>query len=372
MTPRVKPAEWPQPPKTANAGLWLDKYIGRQQKADDTKDTRRNLVRQVAEIAEPADYADFFALWKAALAAWPAGRAGEQLLLANARVRTRMVVGLGAESVLETAIHLHRTYGVPVIPGSALKGLARSYALHRLDETLWGAGSDAFKIVFGLAPTGRETGQERPPDDPANFMGAGYVTFFDALYVPGSGFDHRGLHVDVLAVHHKRYYEGAAAPADWDSPTVVPFLSATGTYLLALGGPAEWAEAALNILELALKEAGVGGKTSSGYGRMTVTRLVGAVDFPQTVRPNATSLSPEVKQNVPPVQPNLEWRRARVREFRPQHGGRLVDADSNEEFSFRPEAVQDRGYQPGKGALVEYALGEKGGKVVVVAVRRTR
>lgn len=370
MTPRVKPAEWPQPPKTANAGLWLDKYIGRQQKADDTKDTRRNLVRQVAEIAEPADYADFFALWKAALAAWPAGRTGEQLLLANARVRTRMVVGLGAESVLETAIHLHRTYGVPVIPGSALKGLARSYALHRLDETLWGAGSDAFKIVFGLAPTGRETGQERPPDDPANFMGAGYVTFFDALYVPGSGFDHRGLHVDVLAVHHKRYYEGAAAPADWDSPTVVPFLSATGAYLIALGGPADWAAAALRILTLALAELGVGGKTSSGYGRMIVTPLTGATPFPQTVRPGDATAG-GIDQAPPPVAPPLTWRRAKVREFQPK-GGRLVDAETNEEFTFRPEAVQDKGNMPGKGAAVEYALGERGGKVVVVAVRRTR
>ncbi len=44
------------------------------------------------------------------------------------RAASRVIVGLGAESVLETSIRLHRIYGFPIIPGSALKGLARAYA----------------------------------------------------------------------------------------------------------------------------------------------------------------------------------------------------------------------------------------------------
>jgi CRISPR-associated protein Cmr6 len=78
-------------------------------------------------------------------------------------------------------------------------------------------------------------------------------------------------------VHHPAYYSGKnvelVPPADWDEPTPVPFLSATGSYLIALSAPKgceEWRQAAFDILKLALAEEGVGAKTSSGYGRMTI------------------------------------------------------------------------------------------------------
>ncbi|KAF0250465.1 MAG: hypothetical protein FD167_137 [bacterium] len=38
--------------------------------------------------------------------------------------------------------------------------------------------------------------------------------------------------------------------------------------LLALSGPPDWVDTAFKILDLALKEMGVGAKTSSGYGLM--------------------------------------------------------------------------------------------------------
>jgi hypothetical protein len=52
------------------------------------------------------------------------------------RTESRLVVGLGADSVLETAITLHRIYGFPIIPGSALKGLTRAWALLELAAAL--------------------------------------------------------------------------------------------------------------------------------------------------------------------------------------------------------------------------------------------
>jgi len=95
------------------------------------------------------------------------------------------------------------------------------------------------------------------------------VTFFDALYVPRSAPQDRPLVLDVVAVHHPEYYRGEdSPPADWDSPTPVPFVSTRGKFLVALVGPDEWVKAAFQILALALKEAGIGAKTSSGYGRM--------------------------------------------------------------------------------------------------------
>ncbi|HMA33302.1 MAG TPA: type III-B CRISPR module RAMP protein Cmr6 [Chloroflexia bacterium] len=240
-----------------HAGLWLDRYLAFQQRDADSRpaieepardEPRAQLVREVAAMDEPPAYTGFYQRWRAALPA--TAQVGE------AQARGRLAIGLGAESVLETAIALHRTYGVPYLPGSALKGLAAAYARQRLGAE-WAAESPAYQTVFGTTTA------------------AGYVTFFDALYLPGSGHDRRALHVDVITVHHPDYYQqGRTAPADWDSPTPVPFLSATGRYLVALAavpGAEAWVARTFAILALALAELGIGAKTASGYGRMELT-----------------------------------------------------------------------------------------------------
>jgi CRISPR-associated protein Cmr6 len=236
----------PLPGWSPNAGLWLDRYIRSQDPGD--KNSRRELTSEVSAIPEPEKaYAEYFGRWKRTLEAH-----GAELRVAKAA--GRVVVGLGAEAVLENSICLHRTYGVPLIPGSALKGLSASFARQRL-EAGWAPDSPAYRALFGELDS------------------AGYVTFFDALYIPGSGHSGRPLHPDVITVHHPAYYQSASAPtppADWDDPTPIPFVSATGEYLLALGGPADLVSRAYEILKLALAESGVGAKTSSGYGRMTL------------------------------------------------------------------------------------------------------
>jgi CRISPR-associated protein Cmr6 len=239
---------------TTHPCLWLDKYISEQSK-DDTA-SRRDLVDEVATLQPTEEYKQFYERWSPALATLGAE-------MRPATVQGRMAVGLGEESVLETSVCLHHTYGVPYIPGSALKGLAAAYARQKLNEQAWSIGSEAYRVLFG---------------DTAE---AGYVTFFDALYVPGSGDQGRALHADVITVHHPDYYQkGDSAPADWDSPTPISFLSATGKYLIALAGPAEWVAAAFEILGLALQEMGIGAKTSSGYGRMAFDAHQQSVEQP--------------------------------------------------------------------------------------------
>ncbi len=226
---------------TTHPGLWMDKYL-----KDHEAGSKQELVQHVATLAIPDEYGRFYARWAAALSQRPDVRTE------TATASGRLSVGLGGEAVLETALTLHRTYGVPYIPGSALKGLASSYAHRRLEGDSWRKGNEAHNIMFG------------------DTKSAGYVTFFDALYVPGSGHQHKPLWPDVITVHHPNYYQGNEPPADWDSPTPVSFLSATGKYLLAIGGPEQWVEKAFEILALALAEEGIGAKTSSGYGRMEI------------------------------------------------------------------------------------------------------
>jgi CRISPR-associated protein Cmr6 len=78
-----------------------------------------------------------------------------------------------------------------------------------------------------------------------------------------------------MTPHHLDYYsqKSESPPTDFDSPTPVSFLSVSGTFEIVLGiTSAEvdkvWLDIAWEILQDALKTHGIGGKTSSGYGRM--------------------------------------------------------------------------------------------------------
>jgi CRISPR-associated protein Cmr6 len=241
-----------------NASLWLDKYITSLSKNDKDDPSKPKLAREVVSINEPENYETIYNSWKDIL---------ENKLNAVCRRaklnNNRMAVGLGADGVLETSVALHRIYGVPYIPGSALKGLAAAFARHYCgDDWQQDSKKGYYKIVFG-------TNDE-----------AGYVTFFDALYVPNSGHNKKALYFDIMTVHHESYYQGKKddkghhlPPADWDNPNPIPFISATGEYLIALAAPEgceAWLNAAHMILEEALKCEGIGAKTSSGYGRMEI------------------------------------------------------------------------------------------------------
>lgn len=300
-----------------HAGLWIDKFLRSQEddkRADsDKQDTnpRNRLVLDAASVVVPDAYARFFLRWHNALKQHEAASpAHPRTSVAFAQVDNRLAVGLGAEAAIETSVALHRTYGVPVIPGSALKGLAAAFVRQRLGESDWGPQTQAYCTLFG------DTNQ------------AGYVTFFDALFVPGSGRGPNGLPLmpDVMTVHHPDYYQGDKPPADWDSPTPVPFPTATGVFLLALAGPDAWRSFALDLLRDALRELGVGAKTSSGYGRMTVldgegearlqTHLanmqayfVNSLDEPMSV-PTALPFAETVSQQAMPSLPNAASVRA--------------------------------------------------------------
>lgn len=290
---RREPLQHIKVEQAQHAGLWLDKFITSQSRED--VGTKQELVAEVARIAVSETYTLFFQRYNQALKESSA-------LIHYGRVKGRMVIGLGAESVLETAVTLHHTYGVPFIPGSALKGLAASYARNNLNDA-WAKPATpskphaltAYELVFGTTDS------------------AGYVTFFDALYVPPEGNRRISpLAPDVLTVHHREYYGSkgnvTAAPADWDSPVPVPFISATGTYLIALGGDKRWTAKVMSILIMALRDMGIGAKTSSGYGRMSMYSIepteqawpaLGEVFSGQIADANAKNVLIEVPEYLP-------------------------------------------------------------------------
>lgn len=244
------------PDPGTHAGLWLDKFLSSVEEKGLGKQAHLDQLKGL-QISE--EYRRFFKRWKDSVADLEPYTG-----LAEATVQGRMVVGLGAESVLETSIALHRTFGAPYIPGSALKGLAASAAHKHLEDSKWRrVGEDGKAGVWYQALFG----------DQEN---SGSVTFHDALWIPnGTGLP---LELDVMTVHHPDYYQGKdnAPPADWDSPKPVAFVSAQGKYLLALTGPEDWVRPAMSILIEALQNDGIGAKTAAGYGRMTVRQAEAA------------------------------------------------------------------------------------------------
>lgn len=240
-----------------HAGLLLASFLPKHEKprreGENQVDHKVELLQQARaacgrarEVYQPA-----FERWERSL---PPGTE-------TRRVRTmgRFVTGLGSASAIEAGIRLHHTYGVPLIPGSGLKGLAAHYC-----SKVWGepdgkfkTGGEHHKTLFGS------------PED------AGMLFFHDAWMLPddlNSG--QSGLLRDVMTPHHTDYgLAGAQAPSDFDSPVPVPFLSVAGRFLIAISpaatgaATASWTKFAMKLLQEALRQWGAGGKTRSGYGR---------------------------------------------------------------------------------------------------------
>ena len=172
------------------------------------------------------------------------------------KLRSRLAINL-AEGILENAgICLHPHFGVPMIPGSAVKGITRHAAWLR-----WKAGeveAEQFTRIFGS-----------PPDKPDKPESAGTIAFLPAL--PARSGEH--LEVDVLTCHHPNYYSGKTRESpDNENPNPQFFLTVkAGTTLRFLLAPLRRAQPgdldqAAAWLSCALTENGAGAKTAAGYG----------------------------------------------------------------------------------------------------------
>lgn len=248
------------PPASAHCGLWLSRSLRDAGRRNDqeklaTQGAIEALVSEVEGQPLPEGYPEAFDRWRSSFDP-------DRVALAEARVIGRVLVGSGAKNAAEFGITLHHTWGVPLLPGSALKGVASRGADRHLDGLGWrrrpnsatarDEGPNLFDALFG------------------DVEEQGAVVFHDAWLVPGSD-GKSPLHRDVMTVHHPKYYRGEADVSDTDDPNPVPFVSASGTYLLAVEPLDErWAEAAWTALAQGLERDGIGAKTNAGYGRLKV------------------------------------------------------------------------------------------------------
>jgi CRISPR-associated protein Cmr6 len=307
-----------------HVGLAYDTWapVGPEGKVPDADDKRAKWLAQLASLAISPDYARAFERWRSSFA-------GTSVRLVELTLVSRLLVGHGNASATDVGLEVHHTWGVPTIPGSALKGLLAHYvdavygpsdpslrpweqpdsdeqARARLQGTTWdkqriqrGPG-DVFRTLFG-APDADEDGTWRDRGIAAGAT-VGSVVFHDALYIPGSAPENRAYSTDVLTVHQKEYYGslGKTWPCDYDGPNPIAFLTVRPQtkLLFALsdlrGGNGECVNLAMRLLLDALREWGVGGKTTGGYGRLLSDDELAK----QRTRSTASEVSPGPKHKT--------------------------------------------------------------------------
>jgi len=197
-----------------------------------------------------------------------------KVIVQKFQTKNEMIIGFGTESVYETGMTLHHIFGISYIPGQALKGVVRNYIIGNFFEK---KEEDALKdelfcYIFGSS-------------DGAFYQTAteGNVMFFDAYPITPPT-----IKVDILNPHYEPYYsdiKNEQWPVDTYSPLPVFFLTVkkdvsfqillvgkkdkqVKQFKTKLGKEGNVLDLVYENLKNALKENGIGAKTSVGYGRM--------------------------------------------------------------------------------------------------------
>jgi len=188
--------------------------------------------------------------------------------ISNITLKTdwRLIVGLGNESVYKTSITLHHIYGIPYIPGSAIKGITRNWIITEYFLNSKGEPDEVaalkhpgFCKIFGTQES------------------QGKVIFFDAF--PTADLQ---IKPDIMNSHYGPYYSREEPPADYHDTNLIFFLTVVKdtSFSFSFGIKEKdnikieddkfKGKCILDIiqqkLKSALQEHGIGAKTAVGYG----------------------------------------------------------------------------------------------------------
>ena len=249
------------------ANYFLDKFDGRVK--FDNKEILKNIERKSKNIFNDELYNKVNKRTEKKLKNLKnAGYKCESFLLKN---DYRIIPGLGGANVLETNINLHHIYGVPYIPGSSLKGLAKAMAVEKIKENTDLSYKEIDKILE--AEKLDESQNIKDIKLYRSIFGtqkkAGRVNFMDS-YPEGR----IKFKLDIMTPHYTDYYKEMNSdnpknsPEDTGDPNPITFLVLEGTAFRfnLISDEKEILKEAVELLEEGLRYMGVGAKTRIGYG----------------------------------------------------------------------------------------------------------
>jgi CRISPR type III-B/RAMP module RAMP protein Cmr6 len=204
-----------------------------------------------------------------------------------AQLEARMAINLSDSLIQNAGICLDRLFGLPYIPGSAVKGVCRHAALEELKDAateedrrqaFW-----LFQKVFGTSEV----------DFAANAKSQGDLCDFVQLvpersaqtikgcvdFLPAYPVNHARISVDLTTVHYPDYYRSGRMEdlsVEKPRPNPFPVVAQGARFAFCLTAnrmtsePERHLEAARRWLVSALTIRGVGAKTSSGYGWFSI------------------------------------------------------------------------------------------------------
>jgi CRISPR-associated protein Cmr6 len=287
-----------------HVGVWLDRcYLPESKKEKPLRAALYQRAIEALRIGKPAveTYTSLFTRWKRAM---ESGDRPRRIVTIQARSRVLLHPSTNA-SITDGSILLHHTYGVPYLPGSGLKGLARAWMRQTVEVDKRPASNpdtrsderdlDTVRALFGKVP--------RKSDPEETYAEAGVIEFVDALWIPekpkDAPVDWSPLAMDVINPHHTAYYTGNEPPADTNEPQPTHRLTVSpGTrFCVVVEGVTArqdvrpWVDFAVDeLLGPALAQLGFGAWTSAGYGRF---EMEGAKAAPSGVGSRKTITAPE-------------------------------------------------------------------------------
>ena len=199
----------------------------------------------------------------------------ERAAVTIAQLEGRLAINLADSLIQNAGISLDRLFGLPFIPGSAVKGVCRHAAFEELksaDAEHQQPLFDLFRAVFGTADNDFKNGELRPfqrllAGRAENQKGA-------IAFLPAYPVNEARVVVDLTNVHYPEYYRtGRTEDLSKERPQPNPFpaveVGAQFAFCLVLNGvnrDPSLLVAATRWLETTLTVGGLGAKTASGYG----------------------------------------------------------------------------------------------------------
>jgi len=200
---------------------------------------------------------------------------GDRATVTIGQLEGRLAINLADSLIQNAGICLDRLFGLPYIPGSAVKGVCRHAALQDVKSATGNEQTSLLQIfcsVFGTAENDFTSGDLRQFRQLVSRKAGdqkGAIAFLPAYPV-----NEAKVVVDLTNVHYPDYYRtGKVKDLSKEKPRPNPFpaveAGAQFAFCLVLNGINDGVgllDHARRWLETALTERGLGAKTASGYG----------------------------------------------------------------------------------------------------------